>query len=164
MKDVKGHGSNPRGAHAEGTEAVGREPMTMYHGSRADFSNFSRARGLWLAEHPETAIQYAEEPTPNRVKQGKGPPMLYEAKVQGTMASEDRYNKEARKLDKEDYENDYHSPPGKDSWANRFDRLSSRLGAAGYDGIHFDNHTVYLFNTKNAKMTKKTPLQGGTTV
>jgi len=29
MKDAKGHGSDPRGAHAAGTDAVGKTPLTL---------------------------------------------------------------------------------------------------------------------------------------
>jgi hypothetical protein len=40
MKDEKGHGSDPKGAHSEGVQQVGkqvREPALNYPGSRAPY-------------------------------------------------------------------------------------------------------------------------------
>lgn len=152
MKDAKGHGSEKRGAHAAGIDQVGREPLTMYHGSRSDFDQF-RGRGVWLAEHPETAVNYAEQPTPNRVNQGTGPPMLYEATVggHGNMAAEKDWDATGLKLGSHEWS----------SFSDRFNKIAGKLKAAGYDGVHFNNHTTYVFNPKHVKIMKKTILRGG---
>jgi hypothetical protein len=41
MKDAKGHGSNPRGAHAAGTDQVGRDGLVGYHATTAAFDKFA---------------------------------------------------------------------------------------------------------------------------
>jgi hypothetical protein len=76
MKDTKGHGSNPRGAHAEGIDKIGRgdSAPVAYHGTTQAFDKFSdpndsnqwqmmdRRLGTHFAADPEVSNSFLVKP------------------------------------------------------------------------------------------------------
>jgi hypothetical protein len=70
MKDAKGHGSDPRGAHSEGVQQVGR-PSTMFRGTEKGTTPQSAlrmaptgdlGRGVYLSPNEKIAGSYGGGP------------------------------------------------------------------------------------------------------
>jgi len=148
-KDAKGHGSNPRGTHASGTDKVGKVPMNvMYHGSNADFKNFELGHGgggskngVWLADEPSVARDYAA-----LMARYGGSPTLYHATVSGKLATQ---------ADWDALEN---SMPGTKYTFERDKKIVDALKARGYDGVRF-GRTVYMLDPSKITVVKKEPLK-----
>jgi hypothetical protein len=67
MKDAKGHGSNPRGAHADGTNKVG-EPLQVRKATPQEFlaAQAQTPRGAYLTPHtPEELANHTLLMTPD---------------------------------------------------------------------------------------------------
>lgn len=149
MKDAKGHGSNPRGAHAEGVDQVGHTDLPnapWYHGSAATFSEFelghgggASKNGVWLSQDPNTAEEYA-----GIMARYGGEPKVYEASVQGKMATQKQWDDLEKAI------------PGTRYSYERDQQVVQKLKDAGFAGTRFGN-SVYVFDPKNIKVTNVRP-------
>ena len=151
MKDAKGHGSNPRGAHAAGVEQVGK---LMYHGSPFNFSSFELAHGgpsskvgMWLSDDPKIAQEYAK--IGSRYTD-QGGPYIYQANVTGRLATQQDYEKVHNAV-----------PPIRGTKYNHEHDAAvfGKLKATGFDGVRFGD-SVYLFDPKKASVVRKDKVEG----
>ena len=58
MKDAKGHGSDPRGAHASGVDQIGHENIPLRAASAANWKNFTEDVPIsWLRQLPGNGLR-----------------------------------------------------------------------------------------------------------
>lgn len=151
MKDRLGHGSEKRGAHSVGIDQVGRQPLTMYHGSSQIFSAFQLGKGttpgsqngVWLADDPKTATEYAEI----AARYG-GEATLYHATV----------SKDVKLATRKQWDDIEKSIPGTRYSYERDKQTIAILKSKGYGGMRSDTRT-FIFDPKHISITKKEKLK-----